>query len=646
MTTRQFSVYAILFTLTLAVTLFIFWPALTGPFLLDDTVNLEAMGKGGGITSYERLIDFIFSFGSEFGRVLSMLSFVINDQHWPGDSWSFKYTNLLIHLLNGILIFVLSRQLCRYITPDLQRVHWVALATMALWLLHPIQLSTMMTVVQRMTQLMMLFSLLGLICFIRGREIVVRRGVQGYLWMSAGIGLGGLFSVLSKENGILLPLYALILEGTIIRAAGLPKPAYWRIWSSIFLAFPLLALVLATVFSVDMHSGSIYQIRDFTPMERVLTEARVLVDYVHLIVMPSLGGTGLFHDDYPISHGLFDPPSTMAAIVFWFVLGVGAFILRKRFPVLAFAVLWFLAGHSLESSIIGLEIYFEHRNYLPMLGITFAGAYYLLISTEKLRPITVSVLILIIGGYCFLSYQSSIIWGDRALLTKVWVEENPTSLRAQQSAAIFWRELGDNDKTLEHLQLGIKYNQDSVGMKCQITMLKCEMNDLSNEEFNELVEIARVGEFNAITLDCIDRLQKLFKEEICPVLTFESYNTLMEALLENPVYNYPRSLQEIYYLKGVIGGQRRDLNEAMENLDKAYQATPNVDIALAQTTLLASAGLYDDALDYVQIARNGAYKTNLVSYVKYWLLPFDDKIDKVEQAILQIKKTATEKNEN
>ena len=642
MTTRQFSVYALLFTLTLAITLLVFWPALTGPFLLDDTINLEAMGNGGGITNFERLIDFIFSFGSDFGRVLSMLSFVINDQHWPGYAWSFKYTNLLIHLLNGILIFILSRQLCRHLARDPKHVHWIALATMALWLLHPIQLSTMMTVVQRMTQLMTLFSLLGLICFIRGREIVVQYRVQGYLWMSAGIGLGGLLSVLSKENGILLPLYALVLEGTIIRAAQLPKPPYWRIWSSVFLGLPLLALVLTTVFRFE----SAYQIRDFTPIERLLTETRVLVDYVNLIMLPRLGGTGLFHDDYLISHGLLDPPSTLLATIFWLVLGIGAFILRKRLPVPAFAVLWFLAGHSLESSIIGLEIYFEHRNYLPMVGITFAGAYYLLVATKKLKPIAVSVLIIIISIYCFLGYQSSIVWGNRGLLTNIWVEENSTSLRAQNLSAAFWEDMGENEKALEHLELAFKQNPGAVGIKCQIVQKKCDMNQLSSEEFDELAQLAVTGKHDFVTMNCIGELQKLYDHDACPVLNLQRLNTLLDALLSNPKYhNWAKSRQEIYYFKGIIGIKRRDLNEAVSNLEKAYQVVPDVNIALTQATLLASAGLYEDALHYVQIARHGAYKKTIMQRVKHWLLPVDDRIDSIEQIIMQGKKVAAGENE-
>ena len=643
-TTRQLLVYSVLFALALAVAIFVFWPALSGPFLLDDEANLQLMGADGGITSFEQLLNFIFSIESEFGRVLSMLSFVINDQHWPGYAWSFKYTNLLIHVLNGILIFVLARQIGRRIISDSGQVYLIALATMALWLLHPIQLSTMMTVVQRMTQLMMLFSLLGLICFMQGREIVTQHKIRGYVWMSLGIGLGGMLSVLSKENGILLPLYALVLEGTIIRASGLPKPQYWRLWSSVFLGLPVLVLVITTVLDAHTHSVDIYKVRDFTLVERLLTEARILVDYLHLILVPHVGGTGLFHDDYLISRGLLDPPSTLFAVIFWVVLGVGAFVLRARLPIVAFAVLWFLAGHSLESSIIPLEIYFEHRNYLPMVGIVFAEAYYLLVATRKLKPITASILILIIGGYGFLSYQSSFIWGNAPLLANVWAEENPTSIRAQQYAAGFWVHMGDYEKALDHYYTVLEYHPDSVGVMCQVVAVKCHMNQLDRSDLDKLIQLARTGQYITTTLDCINRLPTSYEEETtCPAVTGDTVDELLGALLENPHYaGYSGTRRQIYYAKGLIGIHRHDLNFTMKNLDKAFQAKPSVEIAMMQAKFLASAGLYDDALKYLRIAQNTAFKKSIKDRVKEWLLPREDNMDKLEQAIIQAKAAQAE----
>src|SRR5690606_4062183 len=128
------------------------WPALTGPFLFDDFPNLEHLAALDGRLDLASLANYASLYRSEPGRPLSMLSFVINDFDWPSNPWSFKYTNLMLHLLIGTIIFGFTRTLARLRDPVAAHADLVALLTMAAWLLHPMQLSTSMLVVQRMTQ--------------------------------------------------------------------------------------------------------------------------------------------------------------------------------------------------------------------------------------------------------------------------------------------------------------------------------------------------------------------------------------------------------------------------------------------------------------------------------------------------------------
>ncbi len=51
-----------------------------------------------------------------------------------------------------------------------------------------------------------------------------------------------------------------------------------------------------------------------------------------------------------------------------------AFLLRRRYPLLLLAVLFFLVGHSMESTLIPLEMVYEHRNYLPGMLVCLALA--------------------------------------------------------------------------------------------------------------------------------------------------------------------------------------------------------------------------------------------------------------------------------
>ncbi|MCA9014255.1 MAG: hypothetical protein KDA77_02880, partial [Planctomycetaceae bacterium] len=198
------------------LTLLVYLPGIKGPFLLDDLVNLQQLGDGGGITDLRTALGFVFgNLSGPAGRPVSMLSFLLNARNWPAEVVSFKMTNLLIHVVNGLLIAWLSLLLFRVLKVSESRAGWSAFAVAACWLLHPLNVSTTLYVVQRMTQLMTLFSLAALIFFVKGRCVLESQPVRAILLMCIGLFPFGLLAVLSKENGALLLLAIAVLEFTL-----------------------------------------------------------------------------------------------------------------------------------------------------------------------------------------------------------------------------------------------------------------------------------------------------------------------------------------------------------------------------------------------------------------------------------------------
>src|SRR5690606_10603290 len=112
----------------------------------------------------------------------------------------------------------------------------------------------------------------------------------------------------------------------------------------------------------------------FTLLERALTQPRVLFDYVSSLLLPWGPRLSLFRDDYPLSTGLLSPVSTALALAGWIALIGAAIALRKRIPAFSVGLGIFLVGHSLESSVFLLLIYFERRTYLPAVGLLWAAA--------------------------------------------------------------------------------------------------------------------------------------------------------------------------------------------------------------------------------------------------------------------------------
>ena len=422
--------YAMLFVAYLA-----YWPGLWGLFILDDHGNLESLERIRE-PSLGEFSHFIFSgISSRLGRPFSLATFAIQFYAWPHAPYIFKHFNLMLHLLNGVLVFWLTLKLLELSRLKQSSTLMGALLTSALWLLHPLQVSTVSYVIQRMTELSALFTFAGIIAYLYGRQWAQQeRTWLGYFTMSIALGLGLPLAVLSKENGILIPIFIGVIEWTLL--ATVPRPRYWRLWALVFLALPI--LLLLGYFAIHAQSFFIgdYNGRDFNLMERLLTESRVLFDYLRLFFVPQPSDLGLYFDDYQISKGLLTPPSTFFCLIGLFVLTVSAAYLRNRAPVFSFGVLWFLGGHLLESSALPLELYFHHRNYVPIMGTALAAVHYLLvllrhIESRYLRLLSATGVLILLLAYALITYTESLVWGNSLEQAKIWAQEKPYSIRAQ-----------------------------------------------------------------------------------------------------------------------------------------------------------------------------------------------------------------------
>jgi hypothetical protein len=631
----------------LTLTLFVFWPGLSGPFLLDDFLHLPNLARNGAVDNMQSLFEFTMSSPNGSGRPLSFLSILINDNSWPSNPFGFKYTNLLIHLLNGVLVFVFARMLGRlfFREPDdalgMRKADLVGLLTMALWVLHPIQLSPTMLVIQRMTLLMGTFSLLGLITYVKGRQISLVNPMRGYLVMSAGMAIFGILGALCKEPAVMMVCYVIALEATLLPHAQIPRPRGWWLWSIVFLILPLAAIAGYFTYRLPKME-QLYLKRDFDMFERLLTQSRVLLDYVKLIIFPNMSEAGPYHDDYSVSRSLLDPPDTLIAIgTILFAAGFAAFR-RLKHPVFSFAILWFLLGHLLESTVLPLELYFEHRNYLPMLGIALAFSIWILNSRPSIRKFSY------IGAAAFLAlestvtYVSSETWGNRALIANVWSQEHPGSPRAQLDAIKFWLDHGNIPRVRQHFQVATAHNPDNAGLWLYgFTAERCNIGydvDLG-VDLNKLQEIVPTARFDHASLDALRFLADNSGEGRRCNVTPEELIVLTNLYLGNAKFyaiNEPRGY--IYQVQTELYRRMRDLDGVMRTLDLTYEAAPKFEFPLEQAYLLTAAGRFDEALRYIEKARNTKPYNR---YVKLWQYK---KIAELETFILARKQSTEDEN--
>ncbi|MHB8455431.1 MAG: hypothetical protein ACYDDO_12210 [Acidiferrobacterales bacterium] len=451
-----------LFWLAIAaiLTLAVYYPGLSGDFEFDDANNIlnNTALQISTLSPAALLKASLSGIAGPLKRPVSMVSFAINFYETGKNPFYFKLTNVILHLLTGLSIFVLTNLLLNVYRGRTKQefsdrhIAWVAIATSCAWLVHPLNVEAVLYVVQRMTILSGLFTVWALICYVAGRRWLDAGRTSGIFAVVFGfVGFGGL-SIFSKENGALIPLFVLVIELTIFRfrLASEQSRRYVPPLLGVFVALPLIVGLIYVV----SHYGWLtqgYQIRNFSLYDRLLTEARVLWMYLRLMVLPSNALMGIYHDDIRISHGLLDPASTLSSIIgLLALLGIALYSL-KRAPILAFGILWFFAGHSMESTIIPLEITEEHRNYLPLYGILFALVFYLLYPLKFRNNLyarygLVGIFILLLAVTTALRANE---WGSLAGHAAYEVEHHPRSARAAYQLGRIYYMLYSKDKRPE-----------------------------------------------------------------------------------------------------------------------------------------------------------------------------------------------------
>lgn len=574
----------------LVLTTACYWPGLHGGFVFDDFPNIVdnpvlRIGTKGIAAWWSAAIN---GYPGLIGRPLSMLSFAINLQLGELNPFYFKLVNLAIHLLSGLALGVLGYLLLSTVhQPALSQQIRLAIAALAAiaWLVHPFNLTSVIYVVQRVTGLATLFLICGAACYVHGRMKQLRHQ-PGWKWILAGLfGFGGL-AVLSKEIGFLLPIYLLVVEWVFFRFQG-PEKANRRRLLALFgvaLGLPLLALLALLALSPDTLLGG-YQFREFTLAERLLTEPRVLLWYLRMLVIPDTSQMGIYLDDIPISRSLLDPPTTLPAILLLLgILAIGV-TLRRKAPIAAFACLWFLAGHAMESTFIPLEIAFEHRNYLPGYAVLFAVAHTLLRTdlsprTLRIRHAATAVWIVLLAiGLTFRAHE----WGDDLRHAMMELEQRPQSVRNNMEVGSFYVAMARVKRTerTQFMNMAIERYEKVLELKPLSTaaltanlLARLESNrEIPSSLIPDLKRAMAESPFDAGSVHAADKLIECQVKNAGCVLPEETYMSLIEAMLQNqtlgPTHRAAVYMSAAEYQGLILGRHKRALEYARQAMESA-----------------------------------------------------------------------------
>lgn len=591
------SLFILSLALVLAATWLVYAPGLSGDFLFDDFGNLPAIGATGPVDHWATFWRYITSGTADpTGRPLTLLSFLIDARNWPASPRPFKITNVLLHLLNGALLAAVLLRLGRALRLQEIQARVAALFGAGVWLLHPLLVSTTLYIVQREAMLPATFTLLGMFGWMVGRDALakghVRSGLADLLLSAWGCTL---LATLSKANGALLPLLLLLMEWIILApnrpmpSAALGRQLRRAIWMLLVLPTVLLALWLLISIPGQIHGAE--QIRGWTVGQRLLTEPRVIIDYLRLLFVPHAHSSGLFNDAFPISTGWLHPGTTLPCVLAVVALIVVGVVLRKRAAAVALAVLFYFAAQILESGWIPLELYYEHRNYLPAMllfwpiGIGFGTPGIL----RWLRALIAVALLVWLAG---LTQERASLWGNGYRQALVWAALNPDSARAQASAAQYDLAHGRPKLAAARLRNTLDAHPHDLQIPVNLIGAECRLNALRPESLQAArgaLATSRVG--GTLGFDWFNTVIDMARQHQCKGLDFAEVQSLLDAARKNPYWRKsPGRLQDLAHLQGMLDLAEGQPEQALHEFNAGLAVEPRHDTALEQAAILGSQG--------------------------------------------------------
>lgn len=581
-----------------------------GGFIFDDFPNLQDLGVYGTIDSLEKARAFIGNgFSGPTGRPISLASFLINDNTWPSVAYGFKQTNTYIHLINGLLLFWATLLILTSYKIDQKKIYWVAFLSTSIWLLHPYFVSTTLYVVQRMAQLATLFSLIGILGYFKGRLLLETKPLMGYIIMSLAVGVSTVLATYSKENGALLPLLILILEFCHPRD-NIVKPI-WQ-WRLVCLWLPSIAISFLLLRYIDFSENP-WPNRNFNQVERLYSESRIVVEYLWNLIIPEVEGRGLYQDGYIKSTHFLMPITTLYSILFLVFITIFAFLIKNRFPFLAVAILFYLAAHLMESTFIGLELYFEHRNYLAALFLFLPIAYGIIslgdFVNKKIVIVAVFTFLVILS---FLTYQRSKLWSDTDYLQLFWAKNSPNSARAQNALANYLFDEGLYEESNAHLEKSIQQLPNSSLLIIHLLSQKVYLQQATHEDFIHAAKDISKKPFDAQTVMGLRILVDFIVENNLA----KDYGADMQSLLKivessTKYRDFSVFNRLISYLNAKLSLALNQDNIALGYYLEAISRYKDVEAGLMMVAEMASVGRFDLALEMLQEVKVEYAKQNV-----------------------------------
>ena len=344
-----------------------------------------------------------------------------------------------------------------------------------LWALNPVQTNAVTYLVQRMASIQTLFYVVSVYFYLKGRceHIESGRLRKAFPYYSLCF-FSSLLAFLSKPNSAMLPVMLFVTELWFFNPDLLTDlwNAFKRSkWPSRVLVFAVLLFASICFYKLFLRMAGGYGVRNFTMAERLLTESRVVVWYISLLLWPLPSRLSMEHD-VVISKTLLSPPTTLLSCILLLLLAFFILRFRRRLPLITYGGMWFFLNLVIESTIVPLELVFEHRLYLPSVGfclsaviifVLIAGHARRRLSQADFVKISWSFFAIIMSCLTLMTFQRNEAWQDAVTINHDAVSKAPNHHRAHANYAVALLRASRFEEAIKEADLAIQLGQPHFG---------------------------------------------------------------------------------------------------------------------------------------------------------------------------------------
>ena len=531
----------------------LFSPALPGIVQFDDLANLSGLSSITGQDSAWRWIE--QGRAGPLGRPMALATFALQYYQWPMP-YALLLWNIALHCINALLVFWLAALLAQRLGAT-QKKPWVVGFLVALcWASLPLLNTSVLFIVQRMTVLSGTFVLAGLIAYLKVRGPVDAPWQRQLLALALLAGFGAL-AALTKETGVLIVVYGLIVELCVVAHSPRRRLSFSAI--ALMLAC---ALLLARLVPILWWAPSTEVQRGFTMPERLASQAGILLGYLKSLFLPRLSELNPYRG-YVVQHDL---AHTVWGVGLWMALMLSPVIVwwrGWRLPALALA--WFFYGHITESGWIPLELYFAHRNYLPALGLVFALVF-TVCSLQKDARLWRGVFAAYLVVLGVVTWMNTSLWGQSELAGEIWAKEQPQSARAAMNLAYELDRTQGLGAAQLHLDRFVTEGRNSIGLRLIGLVNMCQLAP----EVDHSDRVAQAKQailtlpYEGWATDVVEKLIDPVRKGECPGVSEQQVADIAAAFLSRPGYaDQPSIASNMLSILGLVASDQGDMKTAM-----------------------------------------------------------------------------------